>query len=65
VRAHHRTVVLGMAAMLAAIAEAGMTIEQNLAALAGKSHATMVASGSAGYAIAGGRWPPSHEPPLG
>ena len=55
----------GMAAMLAAIAEAGMTIEQNLAALAGKSHATMVASGSAGYAIAGGRWPPSHEPPLG
>jgi hypothetical protein len=57
--------MLGMAAMLAAIAEAGMTIEQNLAALAGKSRATMVASGSAGYAIAGGRWPPSHEPPLG
>ena len=45
--------MLGMAAMLAAIAEAGMTIEQTLAALAGKSHATMVAS--AGYAIAPAR----------
>jgi hypothetical protein len=35
------------------IAEPGMTIEQNLAALAGKSHATLVAS--ARYAVAPAR----------